>query len=237
MQMPTLTDLFSNGAHYGHKCELTHPKFKKFVYTLKDGINIIDLEKTQDCLKKTETLLKKIVSENKKVLFVGTKRQAKELIKNSAINCDMSYINYRWLGGTVTNFSIIKKRIQKFTELKKILEDKNDKTRTKKERAVIQKEVDKMSKFFSGIENLEQIPGVILVVDPNEEHVAVSEAQKANIPVIAICNTNTNVTKLDYAIPANDNASKTIELILGYLVTIINEAKTKKTPQKTNKEE
>jgi len=229
MQMPTLTDLFSNGAHYGHKCELTHPKFKKFVYTLKDGINIIDLEKTQDSLKKAETLLKKLVSENKKVLFVGTKRQAKEIIKNTAISCDMSYINYRWLGGTVTNFSIIKKRIQKFTELKKILEDKNDKSRTKKERAVIQKEVDKMSKFFSGIENLEQIPGVILVVDPNEEHVAVSEAQKANIPVIAICNTNTNVTKLDYAIPANDNAPKTIELILGYLTTIINEAKTKKT--------
>jgi small subunit ribosomal protein S2 len=237
MQMPTLTDLFSNGAHYGHKSELTHPKFKKFIYTLKDEINIIDLEKTQECLKKAEALLIKTVSENKKILFVGTKRQAKEIIKNSAISCDMLYINYRWLGGTVTNFSIIKKRIQKFTELKKILEDKNDKSRTKKERAVIQKEINRMSKFFSGIEKLERIPGVILVVDPNEEHVAVAEAQKANIPVIAICNTNTNITKLNFAIPANDNAPKTIELILGYSATVINEAKNKETSQKTTKEE
>jgi len=230
MEIPTIADLYATGAHYGHKNVLTHPKFKKYIFDNKEGINIVNLELTIAELARATDFIKKLLAENKKILFVGTKKQARTSVSKYATESDMPYINYRWLGGTLTNFSTIAKRVNNYLSLKEKLESKSPEIGSKKEESRLRKELEKSDKFFFGIKDMKSLPDAMYVIDPALEHVAVAEAKKINIPVIALSNTNADISKIDYVIAANDNAPKTIDLITSYIASVIKEfkAKTKK---------
>ena len=223
MDTPSLQDLLESGAYFGHKKELSHPKAQKFIYNKKDDVNVINLESTIDQLKTAAKLIKQILAEKKPILFVGTKQQAREIIKKVALDAKMPYINSRWLGGTLTNRETIRLRINNYVNLQKDLSDEGNKKYTKKEKVKLEKELAKLDKFFFGLKDLNSLPGALFIVDPVEEHVALEEAKKLNIPVIAVCNTNVNFDKIDCPIPANDNAPKTIELICNYFGAVIKE--------------
>lgn len=229
MQSPTLKDLLEMGAHFGHKKELSHPKAKGYVYTIAEGINIINLEKTIEGLKQAEEFLSKLVRDDKKIIFVGTKRQAKGLIKKVATDSKMPYVNYRWLGGTLTNFKTIKTRINNYKKIKKELEGEEGKKYIKKERVRLEKEVQKLDKFFYGLRDLDKMPDALFIIDPKEEHVALKEAKNIGIPVVALTNTNVDFTTIDYPIAGNDNAPKTIEYILEYVSEILKNNQKKST--------
>lgn len=212
-----LKDLLESGAHFGHKKELSHPSAQKFIFINKDEINIINLEETSRCADEAVKFLKSVLKDNKKIIFVGTKMQAKEHIKTTADALKMPYITLRWLGGTMTNFDTIKRRIKNYKELEASTTTDDFKKLTKKEQVDIRKEIAKLDKFFLGLKDLEELPGAIVVVDPIEEHVAVAEAIKKHIPVVALSNTNMNFKLIKYPIPVNDNATKAIKLIMDYI--------------------
>jgi len=228
MQTPTLKDLLEMGAHFGHKKELSHPRAQKFVYTICEGVNIIDLEKTIIGLDKASQFLGDFVKSGKTIIFVGTKKQAKDVIKKTAIDCGMPYVNTRWLGGTLTNFKTIKKRIDSYRDLKEELKSDKVKEYTKKERVKFEKEVSRLDKFFLGLIDVTKLPDALFIVDPKEEHVALAEARKKNIPIVALSNTNIDFSKIDYPIPGNDNAPKTIKYICEFISSAIKENKAKK---------
>lgn len=215
MQSLTIKELLEAGAHFGHKRELSHPGMNEYIFTVKDKISVIDLEKTLVKMDEANKYLKKMLADKKTVLFVATKQQAKELVKNLADKLKMPYVNYRWLGGTMTNFETIKVRIKKYNELRKQLDSDDFKKMSKKQQISVKKEVAKLDKFFMGLKDIEKLPDALFIVDPTEEHVAVSEARKIKIPIVAIGNTNTDKKKIDILIPANDNAPKTLELLIG----------------------
>lgn len=223
MDTPSLQDLLESGAYFGHKKELSHPKAKKFIYNNKDGVNVINLESTIDQLKNAAKLIKQILADKKPILFVGTKQQAREIIKKTATEVKMPYINSRWLGGTLTNRDTIRQRINNYIKLEQDLSGENSKKYTKKEKVKFEKELAKLDKFFLGIKDLNSLPGALFIIDPVEEHVALDEARKLEIPVIAVCNTNVNFDKIDCPIPANDNAPKTLELICNYIGAVVKE--------------
>lgn len=227
MQTPTLKDLLEMGAHYGHKKELSHPKAQDYVFTISEGINIINLEKTLQGLEVAAQFIAEASKEGKTIVFVGTKRQAKDIVKKAADDAKMPYVNSRWLGGTLTNFDTIKKRIEKYRKIKEELKSDKAKNYIKKEKVRLQKEVARMDKFFLGLEKMDKMPDVLFVVDPSEEHVALKEAKIKKIPVVALANTNIDFTKLEYPIVGNDNAPKTIEFIVNYIAEIIKENKKK----------
>lgn len=237
MQNITLKDLLEMGAHFGHKKELSHPRAQKFVYTTCEGINIINLEKTIDGLNRASKFLANLSKNGQNIVFVGTKRQAKNMIKKAALDCGMPYVNSRWLGGSLTNFETIKKRITSYKKLKKILEGSETKDYTKKERVKLEKEVAKLDKFFLGLKDLENLPDTLFIVDPVEEHVALKEAKIKKIPVVSLCNTNVDVSQIDYPIPANDNAPKTIEYICNFVSNIIKKNKKMNTKSSSEKTE
>lgn len=228
MQTPTLKDLLEMGAHFGHKKELSHPKAQGFVYTISEGINIINLEKTIDGLDKASKFLADLAKNGKTIVFVGTKKQAKDIIKKSADDCGMPYVNARWLGGTMTNFATINKRIVNYKKIKEELKDDKAKNYIKKEKVRLQKEVARLDKFFLGLEKLDGMPDALFIVDPSEEHVAVKEAKLKKIPVIALTNTNVDFTKIDYPIAGNDNAPKTIQFICSFISDVIKSSKKNK---------
>lgn len=221
MQVPTLDQLMESGAYYGHRKALTHPSFERMVHTIKDGVYIIDLEKTQKQLEESAKFMSSLVNADKKILFVGTKKQLKDQVLEIAQKLNMPFVNYRWLGGMLTNFSTIKRRINDYVELEKEVADKDFESKyIKKEKARIKKELTKLNRFFEGLKDLKDQPDALFVVDPKEDKVAILEAKRMNIPVIAICNTNVNIGNIDYPIPANDNSLKTVSLLLEYFGSI-----------------
>jgi small subunit ribosomal protein S2 len=228
MQMPKINDLLELGAHFGHKKEFSHPKAQEYVYLTSEGVDIIDLEKTIICLENAIKYLQQMHLQKKSVVFVGTKRQIKEIIKETAQACDMPYVTSRWLGGTFTNFETIKKRISNYKELKNKIQTEKLDDYTKKEKLELEKKVAKLSKFFLGLENLDKLPDAMLIIDPKEEKVALKEAKKMNIPVIAVCNTNIDVSQIDYPIMVNDNSSKTIKYICDIIINTLKDNNTKK---------
>lgn len=225
MQSLTLNELLEAGAHFGRVKAASNPQSRKYVYTIKDGVSIINLEKTLEDVKVASDYLKKMISSGKIVLFVGTKMQAKDIIKDIAVKAEMPYVNYRWLGGTITNFNTINKRIKDFNEKTNLLKNSQEKKMLKKEKLMIEKEINRMSKFFTGIKDLQKKPDLLFVIDPVEEHVAVDEAIKAKIPIIAIGNTNFKAQKATYPIIINDNSNKTLVAICNYFLGIISENK------------
>lgn len=213
MQKVDLTQLIESGAHFGHLTRRWNPKMKPFIFMEKNGIHIIDLKKTQNYLAESAETLSKLVADGKKVLFVGTKKQAKGVIESEARRADVNWVSERWLGGMLTNFSTIRKSIKRLTNIEKQETDGTFEKITKKERLFLTREKDKLKKVLEGVETMSRLPGALFIVDIKKESIAVKEAKRLNIPVFAIVDTNCDPDEVDYIVPANDDAVKTIELI------------------------
>lgn len=209
-----IEDLLLAGSHFGHLTRRWDPKMKKYIFMERNGIHIIDLKKTLDLLLEACNSISKISSEGKKILFVGTKKQAKQIIKDEAERCGAFYVCERWLGGMLTNFNTVRKSIKKLTNIQKMESDGTIDKFVKKERLILSRDREKLEKVLNGIVNMTRLPGAIFVVDIKKEHIAISEAKKLNIPVYAIVDTNCDPDLVDYPIPANDDAVKSIEIIL-----------------------
>ena len=225
MQLVSMRKLLENGVHFGHQTRRWDPKCKSFIYTAKNGIYIINLEKTQEKLDVAYNKMKEIAENGGKVLFVGTKKQAQQIILDEALRSGSFYINQRWLGGTLTNFRTIQKRIKRLLEIEEMEANETINVYPKKEVALIRKEEAKLNNFLGGIKAMKKLPDAIVVVDPKEDHNAVLEAKKLGIPVFGLVDTNCDPNFVDYPIPANDDAVKSIKLIVSLLADAIVEAK------------
>ncbi len=217
--------LLENGVHFGHQTRRWDPKCKPNIYAAKNGIYIINLEKTLESLQVAYDKMKEIAEKGGKVLFVGTKKQAQQIILDEALRSGSFYVNQRWLGGTLTNFRTIQKRIKRLLEIEELEASGTINVYPKKEIAQIRKEAARLENFLGGIKEMKKLPDAIVVVDPTEEYNAVLEARKLNIPVFGLCDTNCDPNKLDYAIPANDDAIKSIKLMMSLLADAIVETK------------
>jgi small subunit ribosomal protein S2 len=216
-----IEQLLEAGAHFGHLTRRWNPKMSNFIFMERNGIHIIDLRKTQVLLDIAREAMYQIAAQGKNVLFVGTKAQAKTLIAEQAKGCSMNYVSERWLGGMLTNFSTIRKSIKRLQAIDKMEVDGTFEAITKKERLLLSRERDRLRKVFGGIEDMNRLPGAIFVVDIKKEHIAIKEAQILGIPVIALVDTNCDPEIVDYPIPANDDSSKTIELISATMANAI----------------
>lgn len=237
MTKPTITDLLKAGMHFGHKTSNWHPKMAPFIFGARGGTHIINLEKTEEMLDRALEAVRDIASRGGTVLFVGTKSQAKSSIKKYAEACGMPYVSERWLGGMLTNYKQIKESIKRFKSLK----DQRDKGElrkyTKKEQLMIAWEIEDMDKRLGGIENMTKVPEAMFVVDIRTERTAVREAHVTGTKVIALCDTNVNPTNVDYIIPSNDDAVKTIELMCRLVSDAVKEGKAKAVTEKVDKKE
>lgn len=222
-----LTQLIEAGAHFGHLTRRWNPKMKPYIFMEKNGIHIIDLNKTKKHLEECKSVLTDVVAQGNKVLFVGTKKQAKNIIETEARNADQFWVTERWLGGMLTNFSTIRKSIRRLHLIEKQETDGTFDKITKKERLFLSREKDKLKKVLEGIENMGKIPGAIFIVDIKKESIAVKEAKRLGIPVFAIVDTNCDPDEVDYLIPANDDAVKTIELVVKVMMEAVTEGSLK----------
>ncbi len=217
MKKITLKELLEAGCHFGHQTVRWNPKMKPYIFEAREGIHIFDLVKTKEGLEAACAFVKATASQGKKILFVGTKRQAKEIIEKTAKKAGMPYVSERWLGGTLTNFEQIQKSLEKLETLKKEKEESKYKEYTKKENLLIDREIVRLEKFFGGLTSLEKLPEALFVVDVKTEAGAVQEASRKEIPVVGIVDTNSDPDLVDYVIPGNDDAQKSIELIVGVI--------------------
>jgi len=218
-----IKDLLQAGAHFGHQTEKWNPKMKKYVYGAKNGVYIIDLSKTINLAKKAYDFLKKNSSSGKTVLFVGCKRQAREVMKSVAEECGAFYVTHRWLGGMLTNYKTIAQSIDKLRKVEKMKESGDFTLLTKKEQGRINKEVEKLERNLGGIKNMRKLPGALFIVDPNHERIAILEANNLGIPVVAITDTNCDPTGIDYVVPGNDDAIKSITTFAKYFASAVAE--------------
>ncbi len=216
-----IEQLLEAGAHFGHLTRRWNPKMQNFIFMERNGIHIIDLRKTQVLVDIAKEAMYNIACQGKVVLFVGTKPQAKEMIAEQAKACSMNYVSERWLGGMLTNFQTIRKSIKRLLTIDKMEVDGTFEAITKKERLLLSRERDRLRKTFGGIEDMNRLPGAIFVVDIKKEHIAIKEAKILGIPVIALVDTNCDPEVVDYPIPANDDSSKTIELIASVMAQAI----------------
>ncbi|MFC1600491.1 30S ribosomal protein S2 [Patescibacteria group bacterium] len=225
----SLKKLIEAGAHFGHQTKRWNPKMEEFLYGEKEGVHIFDLIKTKELLEEALDFVKKSVKGKKTILFVGTKKQVKDKIVEVAKVTDSFYVKERWLGGTITNFGQIKKTAQKLTDLKKGFESGEYKDRTKKEKLLLKREIQKLEKFLSGLVGMEETPDVLVIFDIKRELTAVKEAMAKNIPTVAIVDSNCDPTPIDYPIPMNDDASRALEYVLDlFKETILDAKKAKK---------
>jgi len=225
MKLVSMRKLLENGAHFGHQTRRWDPKCKSFIYTAKNGIHIIDLNKTEEALAVAYAKLKEISENGGKVLFVGTKKQAQQIVLDEATRSGSFYINQRWLGGTLTNFRTIQKRIKRLLEINEMETSGTINVYPKKEIALIRKEAARLENFLGGIKEMKKLPDAVIVVDPKEDHNAVTEARKLNIPVFGLADTNCDPAYVDYAVPANDDAIKSIKLMMSLFADAIVESK------------
>lgn len=225
MTVVSMRKMLENGVHFGHQTRKWNPKMKQFIYTAKNGVYIIDLAKTQAKLEVAYNALKKIAEDGGKILFVGTKKQAQATILEEALRSGSFYINQRWLGGTMTNFRTIQKSIKKLLEIEEMEANGQLAVYTKKEQAVLLQKKERLENFLGGIKGMKKLPDAIFVVDPLEEHNAVAEARKLNIPVFALIDTNADPDLVDFPIPSNDDAVRSIKLMVSVIADAILEAK------------
>jgi small subunit ribosomal protein S2 len=207
----TMKELLEAGVHFGHQTKRWNPKMKKYIFGKRNGIYIIDLQKTLKLFKEASGFISDLASQGKRLLFVGTKRQAQDAILEEANRCGMFYVNNRWLGGTLTNFTTVRKSIERLKEIESVLND-TEKEMSKKERAALDRERDKLQKNLIGIREMDGLPDALFVIDPKKEYIAVKEAKKLGIPVVAIVDTNCDPEDIDYVIPGNDDAIRAIRL-------------------------
>ncbi len=218
-----LKDLLKSGAHFGHQVHRWNPKMKPYVFGERNGIYIIDLGKTISLAKQAADFLAKITSQGKPVLFVGTKRQASETVRNAAVSCGSFHVTHRWLGGMLTNYQTITLSVDKLRKVEKMKSTGDFTILTKKEQSKVEKEVNKLERNLGGIKDMRKLPGAVFVVDPNNERIAVKEANKLKIPVVAITDTNCDPTGIDYIVPGNDDAIKSISIFTDYFAEAIAE--------------
>ena len=224
MAVVTMKNLLESGVHFGHQVKRWDPRMKKYIFAERNGIHIIDLQKTIAAIKDSYEAVRKIAASGKSVLFVGTKKQAQQAIQKEAERCGQFYVNNRWLGGMLTNFSTIKKSLQRLKKIEKMEVDGTFENLTKKEVAGLQKEKTKLEKNLGGIKEMKELPGAIFVIDTHKEAIAVAEARRMGIPVVAVVDTNSNPEGIDYPIPGNDDAIRAITLFTSIIANAVMEA-------------
>ena len=225
MAVVAMKQLLEAGVHFGHQTRRWEPKMAEYIFQARNGIHIIDLQKTSKKLDEAYAFLKEQAEEGKTVLFVGTKKQAQDCVKEAAEKCGMYYVNQRWLGGTLTNFATIRRRIQRLTELERMQEDGTFDVLPKKEVILLKKEMEKLEKNLGGIKEMKELPGVMFIVDPKKERIGILEARKLGIPVIGLVDTNCNPEDVDYAIPGNDDAIRAVALIADCMANAVIEGR------------
>jgi small subunit ribosomal protein S2 len=225
MAVVAMKQLLEAGVHFGHQTRRWDPKMAEYIFQARNGIHIIDLQKTSKKLDEAYAFIKEQAAEGKTVLFVGTKKQAQECVKEAAQKCGMYYIDQRWLGGMLTNFETIKSRVQRLKDLETMQEDGTFEVLPKKEVIVLKREMEKLEKNLGGIKDMQELPGVIFLVDPKKERIAVLEAKKLNIPLVGIVDTNCNPEDLDYPIPGNDDAIRAVKLIADVMANAVIEGR------------
>lgn len=230
----TVKQLLEAGAHFGHQTEKWNPRMKKYVYGERNGIYIIDLAQTVPLAKKAHEFIKKVASAGKPVLFVGTKRQASLVVKKAAEECGAFYVTHRWLGGMLTNYKTISLSIDKLRKVEKMKENGDFTLLTKKEQSKIEKDISKLEKNLGGIKNMRKLPGVIFVIDPNTETIAVKEANNLGIPVVAVTDTNCDPSGVDFVIPGNDDAIKSVTAFASYFASAVSEGSSQVRHDKTD---
>lgn len=224
MAVVSMKQLLEAGVHFGHQTRRWNPKMARYIFTERNGIYIIDLQKTVKKLDEAYMFVRDVVADGGEILFVGTKKQAADSIKEEALRCNMHYVNARWLGGMMTNFKTIQKRIGRLRQLRAMQEDGTFNLLPKKEVIKLQLEIEKLEKFLGGIQNMKHLPKALFVVDPKKERIAVLEAKKLGIPVVAIVDTNCDPDEVDYVIPGNDDAIRAVKLIAGAMADAVIEA-------------
>ena len=225
MAVVSMKQLLESGVHFGHQTRRWNPKMRPFIFTERNGIYIIDLQKTVRLMDTAYNFVKDAVLQGETILFVGTKKQAQESIQDEALRCEMPFVNQRWLGGMLTNFSTIRKRIDRLNELEKMEEEGSFDLLPKKEVIKLNHEKEKLVKFLGGIRYMKNTPSVIFIVDPRKEKIAVAEARKLEIPIVAIVDTNCDPDEIDYVIPGNDDAIRAVRLITSKMAEAVLEGK------------
>ena len=225
MAVVAMKQLLEAGVHFGHQTRRWDPKMAEYIFQARNGIHIIDLQKTSKKLDEAYAFIKEQAEEGKTVLFVGTKKQAQECMKEAALKCGMYYVDQRWLGGMLTNFETIRTRVQRLKDLETMQEDGTFDVLPKKEVILLKKEMEKLEKNLGGIKEMDKLPGVIFLVDPKKERIAILEAKKLNIPVVGLVDTNSNPEELDYPIPGNDDAIRAVKLIADVMANAVIEGR------------
>lgn len=225
MSVISMKQLLEAGVHFGHQTRRWNPKMKKYIFTERNGIYIIDLQKTVKKVEEAYNFVKELAENGGKVLFVGTKKQAQESVKEEAERAGMYYVNHRWLGGTLTNFETIQKRIERLKEIERMEEDGTFEVLPKKEVVMLNKEYDRLVKFLGGIKDMKELPDALFIIDPRKERIAVAEARKLHIPIVGIVDTNCDPDEIDYVIPANDDAIRAVKLLTAKMADAIIESK------------
>ncbi len=229
--------LLDAGVHFGHLKKKWNPKMLPYIFAEKKGIHIIDLNKTVECLQETAAAMKQIARSGKKILFVGTKKQAKDIVTESAQKVGMPYVTERWLGGMLTNFNTVRKSVKKMQSIEKMLADGSLDSITKKERLTLSRDKDKMEKVLGGIAQLGRVPAALFIVDIGHEHIALAEAKRLNVTTFGVVDTNCDPNKVDFAIPANDDATKSIAIVVNYITAAIAEGLAERQAAKDEEQE
>ena len=225
MAVVSMKQLLEAGVHFGHQTRRWNPKMAKYIFTERNGIYIIDLQKTVKKAEEAYSFVRSVAEEGKSVLFVGTKKQAQEAIKDEALKADMYFVNERWLGGMLTNFQTIQKRVNRLKELEAMEAEGVFEVLTNKEVQGLKHEMEKLEKYLGGIKDMDKLPGALFIVDPRKERIAVAEAHKLNIPIVAIIDTNCDPDEIDYPIPGNDDAIRAVRLLTGKIADAIIEGR------------
>jgi small subunit ribosomal protein S2 len=236
MEKPTYKELLDAGVHFGHLKKKWNPKMAPYIFMERKGIHIIDLNRTLENMQRAANAMRQLAKSGKKILFVATKKQSREIVANAARNVGMPYVTERWLGGMMTNFSTIRRSIKKMNNIDRMLLDGTLENVTKKERLTLTRERDKLEKVLGGIANLNRLPSACYIVDIHHEHIAVAEAQRLGIRTIGIVDTNSDPNEVDFPIPANDDASKSVKIITDYMVEAIKEGLKEREKTKAEKE-
>ena len=225
MAVISMKQLLEAGVHFGHQTRRWNPKMAPYIFTERNGIYIIDLQKTVKKVDEAYNFLRDVAAQGETILFVGTKKQAQEAVKDEAIKSDMYYVNERWLGGMLTNFQTIQKRINRLKELETMEEDGTFDVLTKKEVLALRHEMERLQKFLGGIKTMTKLPGALFIVDPRKERIAVAEAKKLGIPIVGIVDTNCDPDEIDYVIPANDDAIRAVKLLTARMADAVIEGR------------
>ncbi len=236
MAKPTYKELLDAGVHFGHLKRKWNPKMQPYIFTEHKGIHIIDLNRTSDALERSANAMRQIAKSGRKILFVATKKQARDIVQKAAMSVGMPFVTERWLGGMMTNFTTIRKSVKKMQNIDSLLNDPNATTITKKERQTMTRERDRIEKVLGGIANLNRLPAAVFIVDIGHEHIALDESKRLGLRTFGMVDTNCDPNTVDFAIPANDDASKSVALITSYLVEAIRQGLEDRTSSNVSKD-